>query len=139
MGHNVLDILNKHGVEVEADTESLAHYGTKGMKWGERKSDRKSAKKAAGEKADSDRKAIKTMSDDDLKVKINRLKLEKEYRTLTAPKVNQGRKIVGEILKDVGKQQAKNYLNQSVEKALTAAALKAAAAAAAKAAIRAAV
>jgi hypothetical protein len=59
------------------------------------------------------------MSDDELKSAINRLKMEREYSTLTAPQVSAGRKIVLDILKDVGKQQAKNYINKEVEKLLT--------------------
>lgn len=108
MGRSATDILAQHGIGLTE--EELEHAGVKGMKWGRRK------KKEA---ASVEKEKIKTMSDDELKAKINRLKLEKEYKTLTAPEISQGRKIVGEILKDVGKQHAKAYLNRELEKMLT--------------------
>lgn len=111
MGRTVEDILAANGIGVESDDESLEHYGVKGMRWGKKKR----AKKEAAEKAQAERDAIKNMSDDELKKKINRIKLEKEYVKLTAPEISAGRKIVGELLLDVGKQKAKNYLaNEAV-------------------------
>lgn len=41
--------------------------------------------------------------------------MEKEFEKLTRPEVNRGRKIVADLLLDVGKQQAKAYLNRQVE------------------------
>lgn len=104
MGRTVEDILTANGIGVEDD--SLEHYGVKGMRWGRKRR----AKKEAEAKAQAERDAVKTMSDDDLKKKINRIKLEREYAKLTAPEVSAGRKIVGELLLEVGKQKAKNYL-----------------------------
>ena len=58
----------------------LEHYGVKGMKWGIRKSaaaQNRLIKVAAARKA-------KTFSDADLKAKVNRLNMEKQYTTLIA-------------------------------------------------------
>jgi hypothetical protein len=115
MGRNVEDILRANGIELrdltDEELDELAHAGVKGMRWGKRK---KSPKSEKAPKVD-----VKSMSDDDLKKAINRLKLEREFKQLTTPEVSQGRKIVGEILKDVGKQHAKKYLNNELEKLLT--------------------
>lgn len=109
MGRSATDILAQHGIGLTE--EELEHAGVKGMKWGRRKKERK----AAAAEREADIAKIKTMSDDELKSKINRIKLEKEYKKLTSPEISEGRKIVGEILKDYGKQQAKAYLNANGE------------------------
>jgi len=115
MGRNVSDILRANGIRVSDESleESLEHAGVKGMRWGKRK------KKSSSESESEPKPDVKKMSDDDLKKAINRLKLEREYKQLTTPEVSQGRKIVGEILKDVGKAHAKKYLNNELEKLLT--------------------
>lgn len=109
MGRSIEDILATSGIEVS--DEELEHAGVKGMRWGVRK--RKKAEAAAAEAA---KPKVKDMDDAELKARINRLKLEKEYATLTAPQISEGRKIVGKILKDVGEQQAKNFLNGEIGK-----------------------
>ena len=56
----------------------LEHYGVMGMKWGVRKStsaQNRLIKAAAAKKA-------KTFSDADLRAKVNRLNMEKQYTTL---------------------------------------------------------
>jgi hypothetical protein len=111
MGRSSADVLAQHGIGLTED--ELAHYGKAGMKWGRRKK-----KEAAAKAADEEHK-VKTMSDDELKARINRIKLEKEYKKLTSPEISEGRKLVSEILKDVGKQQAKNYLNGQAEKLIS--------------------
>ncbi len=114
MGRTVEDILRANGIELsELTEEELAHAGVKGMRWGKRK------KKSSSESEKEPKIDVKKMSDDDLKKAINRLKLEREFKQLTTPEVSQGRKIVGEILKDVGKAHAKKYLNNELEKLLT--------------------
>lgn len=115
MGRTAIDILAEHGVELSDD--ELAHYGKLGMRWGRRKSE--SSSSGGGHNSEPAKPHVKSMSDDELKSAINRLKMEREYSTLTAPQVSAGRKIVLDILKDVGKQQAKNYINKEVEKLLT--------------------
>lgn len=101
-------LMSKHDIKLKDD--ELAHYGKKGMRWG-----KSSAKSKAKAEALARPKA-EDLNDSDLKSAINRLKMEKEYRQLTAPEVSRGRKIVGDILTDVGKQQAKSYLNGEIGK-----------------------
>ena len=90
----------------------LAHHGILGMKWGVRRSEAQLAR-ARGHSSDdknevSARKvAVKnrrTMSDADLKKKIERLKLEREFKNLTEDDIAPGRKYVSEILSASGKK-----------------------------------
>jgi hypothetical protein len=104
MGRSATDILAANGID-ELSDDHLEHVGVKGMRWGRRK--RAKAEAAAAEAA---KPKVHEMSDDELKKRINRLKLEKEYKKLTEPEISNGRKIVGELLLDVGKQKAKAYL-----------------------------
>lgn len=115
MGTSTADILAQHGVLV--DEETLEHYGVPGMKWGKRRKASKNARKADNAQRAEARAKVKDMSDDDLKSAINRLKLEKEYKQLNAHQLSEGQKIVGDILKDVGKQYAKNYITSSLNSA----------------------
>lgn len=110
MGRNSADILAQHGIV--ADEETLEHYGVPGMKWGKRRA----ARKEARIQNEVERLSVKTMTDEQLKSRINRLKLEKEFNTLTSPEINQGRKIVGGILADVGKSLAKEYVTAQANK-----------------------
>lgn len=95
--------------------EYLEHHGIKGMKWGVRRSEAQLAKVRGHSSKSSDDKneisarkvAVKnrrTMSDADLKERINRLKLEKEFKNLTEADVAPGRKYVSEIFSESGKK-----------------------------------
>jgi hypothetical protein len=129
MGRDINDILIKHGITLSED--ELEHAGVKGMRWGRRK------QKSSSDDSDADsgppKPSVKTMTDDELKSAINRIKMEKEFTKLTAPEVSRGRKLVAEILLDVGKTQAKNHLNRKVESFLVNGGAKALVTAAAKA------
>ena len=82
----------------------LTHYGVKGMHWGIRK-DRGSSSSNRGPSRSA---AIKSMPDADLQKVITRMRLEQQYRDLTAnPAVKTGKKQVG------------RYLNQSLNLVIT--------------------
>lgn len=120
------------------DEPFLAHYGKKGMKWGVRKSvstssGSTSAKAVAKKTETGDTGPIYTskggriikvdpatgkatstkLTDDELRQAISRIDMERKYATLTAAapsKKAQAAKIVGDVLLDVAKQQAKAAL-----------------------------
>lgn len=109
------------------DENYLCHHGVKGMKWGVRKSLKRtsifSRKKKSSPKNQNGIKGqispkkkstnIKKLSDQELQNKVRRLQLEKQYRDLKRDEVSTGRKILGEILKTSGKTlgiQVANYV-----------------------------
>lgn len=100
-------------------SNELYHYGVKGMKWGVRRYQNKDGTlTAAGKKrkrsstADERKRAAmrrdsknrRLLSDEDLKKKIDRIKLEKQLRELTAEELNPGRTAVAKVLSGSGKK-----------------------------------
>jgi hypothetical protein len=114
MGGNVEDILRANGIERELTDEELAHAGVKGMRWGKRKKLSTERKQGNAERAAA-RAKTKTMTNEELKQAIDRLKLEKEYKQLNAHEISGGQKLVMEILRDVGKQTAKSYVTGAIQ------------------------
>ena len=84
----------------------LRHYGVPGMRWGVRK-DRKSGRIRGKIKKDP----IKSMSDEELNKKINRLQKEGQYKQLT-DKHAAGKKLVAGIIVGSVTAVAKGYLTK---------------------------
>lgn len=59
-------------------------------------------------------KNLHSMSPEDLQKMINRLKQEKELKNLVEADISPGKKMIKEVLADVGKQTAKEVLTGSV-------------------------
>lgn len=87
----------------------LVHYGIKGMKWGVRRTEAQLAR-ARGNKSSSETesedykkahssKSVKSMSDAELRNRLNRLQMEQQYERLNPQTVNRGKEIVNKILK----------------------------------------
>lgn len=99
-------------------SNELMHYGVLGMRWGVRRYKNKDGTlTTAGKKRlskDKDKvekkerkvalKNRRSLSDVDLKKKIERLKMEKEFKNLTEEDISPGRKYVGEIMSSAGKK-----------------------------------
>lgn len=106
------------------DSEYLAHYGVKGMKWGVRKSEKKasnkeyrkkkrknsSSKKAYNKKTTRRQKTkytdIENMSTQELQERVNRMNLERQYASLLKTQ----KKAVAK-----GKAQTKSLIKQTNE------------------------
>lgn len=106
----------------------IEHFGVKGMRWGVRRNRKQLAKaseeRAGGEAGSNSRRAsnakskkksktnLSELSDADLRQKLNRMQMEKQYKELTAPKGNPltsaGKKVASNVVKGVAEQTLKN-------------------------------
>ena len=116
---------------------NLQHHGIKGQKWGVRRFQKKDGSLTlAGRKRQKQNndgpthedhskshsiKSVKSMSDKELRDRINRLNMERQYAQLTAQEKSIGKKIVSEVLLNVGKELAKEYLKNYAKKGIEAA------------------
>lgn len=112
----------------EYNNNELYHHGIKGMKWGVRRSraqlgysssPRKTKKQAQKVSSKQQRKvsskqqrkeAIKKMSDAELRSRINRIQMERQYMQLTAAEMSPGKKFVKDVVMNAAKQTATNYV-----------------------------
>ena len=107
----------------------LKHYGTKGMKWGIRK-DRTAS--SGGQDAPRKKRTPPTtkvpntfkntpenrrMSDAELRNRLNRLQMEKQYKELTAPS-KATKSFVRNLMEDSGKRAAKTLATRATDVAL---------------------
>lgn len=91
------------------DENVMQHHGIKGQKWGVRRfQNADGSLTAAGKqrvseiKKRTDSKNRGTLTNAQLKAKIERLQMEKQLRELTNQEVNSGKVYAQKILKDVG-------------------------------------
>ena len=89
----------------------LYHHGIKGMKWGIRRTPAQLARARGKKDSSNDRekkrrkkdiKNRRTLSESDIRKKIERLKMEKQLKDLTAEDLHPGRKFASDILKSAG-------------------------------------
>ena len=101
----------------------IYHFGIKGMKWGIRRYQNKDGSlTAAGKKRYSDSSSandgIKDLTDQELRDRINRLNLEKQYRDLTTPsgqkQVSKGKQFVMGVLETSGRNIATQLVTYGI-------------------------
>ena len=127
----------------------LYHHGVKGMKWGVRKTPVRSSsgatrkrksntlslfkkkkttrKVSSANSSPAQTKSIKDMSDDELRKRIERVRLEQQYQQLNPKTVSRGQRLAKRIMnniivpaaEDVGKQVVKSIMVNGVNKALS--------------------
>lgn len=94
------------------DDNMLRHHGILGQKWGVRRTaaqlergGRSSSKKATSDDSHEDYKrahsgkSTKSMSDSELRSKLNRLQMERQYSQLSKTDVNRGKKYLDSVIK----------------------------------------
>lgn len=91
------------------DDNVMQHHGIKGQKWGVRRFQNADGslttagkQRASESKKRADSKNRGTLTNAQLKAKIERLQMEKQLRELTNQEVNSGKVYAQKILKDVG-------------------------------------
>ena len=94
--------------------EEIWHHGIKGQKWGVRHTPEQLGHKTGGKKTakkdDShedykkahDSKDVKKMSDAELRSRLNRLNMEKQYSQMNPSRVERGRRVLNASLKVAG-------------------------------------
>ena len=101
----------------------IYHFGIKGMKWGIRRYQNKDGSlTAAGKKRYGDSSSvnneIKDLTDQELRDRINRLNLERQYRDLTTPsgqkQTNKGKQFVTSVLETSGKNIATQLVTYGI-------------------------
>ena len=115
------------------DNNTLQHHGILGMRWGirrfrnrdgtltpagKRRADKKSANQETHEdyKKNHTSKNAGSMSNSELRDRINRLQMEKQYAQLTSNEKSTGFKVVNDIFVNSAKQTASNYVSQYMTK-----------------------
>lgn len=99
--------------------DSLQHHGVLGMKWGIRRYQPYSkggGKKGryVGKKPVKKENPTKSMSDAELRNRINRLQMEKQYKQLTTKDKNKGMKIASSILSKIGNKVVDRVIDRTI-------------------------
>lgn len=95
--------------------EFIAHYGRKGMKWGQQIFSKKSSSK------ESPSKVASRLSDTDLKAAVKRMQLEQQYVQLSEKKseressiLKTGISVVSKVIGNAGKTAAAAIVTQNI-------------------------
>ena len=90
------------------DNNYLIHYGVLGMKWGVRRTPEQLARARRRSMTDEShkdykkahtRKSVKSMSDAELRNRLNRLQMERQYSRLSESSVNKGKEYAKKVFK----------------------------------------
>lgn len=98
------------------DDKSLYHFGVKGMRWGVRRSHSQLGQEGKIRSDSKKNHEIKSMSDQELRNRLNRLQMEKQYIQLTQKEKSAGRKFIENVLKNAAQQTASKYVSKYMDK-----------------------
>lgn len=82
--------------------KELCHYGVLGMKWGVRRKRKSTVTKERAHddyKRAHDKTDVKELSDKELRARLNRLNMEKQYNQLASADVGKGKSFVNKSMK----------------------------------------
>jgi len=100
----------------------LAHFGIKGMRWGRRRARTIEPSEDAKRKSTIQRKKLVEMTNEELKIVNERLRLEKQYKELTVEDLSRGQKFVRNLFftsaKQTAAQQTTKYMTKGTDAAL---------------------
>lgn len=99
---------NRMPIPSNTPVSELVHFGVLGMRWGVKKGSSTSGSGAI-KRPNKKLNSMNGLSDVELRNKINRIKLEKEYMQLTKKESSLAKKVLGEILGEAAKNTAKVY------------------------------
>ena len=111
------------------ENNTLYHHGIRNMKWGVRRTKEQLGYKSSSHKSSEERPKIpvkelsgKELHDSNMEMRerLNRIKMEKEYADLTAPQKSAGAKLVSSVLNDAGKRVATDYTAKGMTKVIEA-------------------
>lgn len=101
----------------------LCHHGVLGMRWGRHMSGRKTSSSGKKKRTNAGSKKISEMSDDEIRKRIARMQLEKQYKMLTKElnpdTINKGEKAAEPSFKKTTKDIALNSYKNIGQQALT--------------------
>lgn len=101
--------------------EFIAHYGIKGMKWGIRRKRNPKTGRVGGKK--TKKRKVSDIPDDELRAKVKRMNMEKQYRDLKRQErdqkvVRRGAKAVGSIMAKSSKRALTDFSSKQILKGL---------------------
>lgn len=123
------------------ENNTLYHHGIRGMRWGVRRTEAQLGPKSSSHKSSDERPNVtvninsghgsssnasakelsgKELHDRNIEMRerLNRIKMEKEYADLTAPQKSAGAKFVSSVLNDAGKRVATDYTTKAMTKVI---------------------
>lgn len=77
----------------------LYHSGVLGMRWGHRKDSSSSGGQPKQSRDKTPKPNAKTMSDEELKRRVNRLQMERQYSQLTSTEISKGQAAAKNVMK----------------------------------------
>ena len=88
-------------------TNELYHYGVLGMKWGVRRNGSNTSSSSKSKritmhddyKEAHSKKSVKSMSDNELRKRINRIQMEQQYSKLNPSKIDKGKQYINGVIK----------------------------------------